>query len=462
MVKIPVPSGRQYFPFQVEGIRFALGHPSTLLADEMGIGKTIQAIGLINAEPTLRKIIIICPASMRLVWRRELEKWLVRSFLVGVIGVDSFEPSYLFEQSDILIINYDRLHRFTKLLQSNCYDLAILDECHFVKNPAAKRTKAATNIKAHHKLALSGTPILNRPAELLPVLSWLDPERWPLSSWHDYGVRYCGAFWNGFAWDLSGASNLEELARALRSTLMIRRTKAEVLPELPAKMRTVIELSPTTEMRGLVERELEAFKAVIGHHSAECFKESAAKLNVDWDTIDWDNLSKVRHETALAKVGLVAEFVSECLEGGSTKIVIFAYHRDVVSNLRAALSKYSPVILFGGMSSQQRQAAIDTFQGDEDCRVFIGNIQAAGVGITLSPASSHVVFAELSWVPAEITQAEDRLHRIGQHDSVLVQHLVLEGSLDAMMAKVIVKKQRILDRVLEATQSTAPVCDPLR
>jgi SWI/SNF-related matrix-associated actin-dependent regulator 1 of chromatin subfamily A len=169
---------------------------------------------------------------------------------------------------------------------------------------------------------------------------------------------------------------------------------------------------------------------------------------VHYESINWDNLSIARHQTALATVPLVVEYVTQVLEGSPQKIVIFAHHRDVISNLEAALYKYHPTILVGGMSPHDRQASIDVFQFDPSCQVFIGNIQAAGVGITLAPASAHCVFAELSWVPAEMSQCEDRLYRIGTLDSVLVQHVVLEGSLDAMMAKVLIKKQVTLDAVL--------------
>ena len=129
--------------------------------------------------------------------------------------------------------------------------------------------------------------------------------------------------------------------------------------------------------------------------------------------------------------------------------MIFGHHRDVIARLAEGLSRFNPVILVGGMAPQARQNSIDAFQDDPSVRVFIGNIVAAGTGITLAPASSVCLFAELSWVPAEMSQCEDRLHRIGTIDSVTVQHLVLEGSLDAMMVKVLIRKQRVLDAVLE-------------
>jgi SWI/SNF-related matrix-associated actin-dependent regulator 1 of chromatin subfamily A len=423
------------YPFQEEGISFALAREGALIADEMGLGKTIQAIGLINQDATLHKIIIVCPASMRIPWRRELEGWLNRPLSIAVVGVDVGFAQTLFNK-DVVIINYDRLSRFTAELSTRTYDLCVLDECHYVKSLEAKRTGAALGIKARRRLALSGTPILNRPIEIYPVLSWLLPQDWPSVGYFDFAQRYCGAYHNGFGWDFSGASNLTELSQRLRSTVMIRRTKAQVLPQLPEKIRTVVELYPASaEIKRTIKQELDAYEARF--------------LKVDHGSINWDDLARVRHQTAFAKVPLIVQYVTEVLEGGVQKIVVFAHHRDVIAQLVGGLSEYRPVMLIGGMGPQERQDSIDAFQSDPCVRVFIGNIQAAGNGITLAPASSRCIFAELSWTPAEMTQCEDRLHRIGTKDSVPVQHLVLEGSLDAMMVKVLIKKQRILDAVLE-------------
>jgi SWI/SNF-related matrix-associated actin-dependent regulator 1 of chromatin subfamily A len=151
----------------------------------------------------------------------------------------------------------------------------------------------------------------------------------------------------------------------------------------------------------------------------------------------------------LAKLALVKEFVKELFRNGSGKIVIFAHNRDVIDRLKEALRDFVPVILRGDMSPIARMEAVNRFRSDPTVRIFIGNIQAAGTGITLAPASSHCVFTEMSWVPAEMTQAEDRLHRIGTRDNVLVQHLVLEGSLDAIMIRWLIAKQEILANVLD-------------
>jgi SWI/SNF-related matrix-associated actin-dependent regulator of chromatin subfamily A-like protein 1 len=423
------------YPFQEEGIRFALEREGALIADEMGLGKTVQAIGLINQDPTLRRILIVCPASMRIPWCRELERWLNRSLSIAVVGVDVGFVQTLFRK-DILIINYDRLSKVTAEFSTRRYDLCVLDECHYVKSFEAKRTGIALGIKARRRLALSGTPILNRPIEIYPVLSWLRPQDWPAEGYFDFAQRYCGAYHNGFGWDFSGASNLPELSKRLHSSVMIRRTKAQVLPQLPEKIHTVVELYPTGNlMKRIIKQELDAYEVRF--------------LKVNHDSINWDDLARVRHQTALVKVPLIVQYVTKVLEGGVQKVVVFAHHRDVIAQLVEGLSSYHPVMLVGGMGPQERQDSIDAFQNDSAVRVFIGNIQAAGNGITLAPASSRCIFAELSWVPAEMTQCEDRLHRIGTKDSVHVQHLVLEGSLDAMMVKVLIKKQKVLDAVLD-------------
>jgi len=451
MITIPAPDGLAYFPYQLEGIYFALEHEGTLLADEMGVGKTIQAIGVINADPTIQSVLIVCPAVMRLVWKRELGHWLSRPCTIGVVGIDQNVAD-----KKIIICNYDRLS--TRWLQArlagHLWDLAILDESHFCKSPAARRTRLATSIQAKRRMALSGTPLLNHPTELLPILTWLDPLTWPKSKWFEFGQRHGGAIFNGFAWQYTGATNLDELSGKLRSTVMIRRTKAEVLPDLPAKFRAIVELEQEDDIAQLVNAELRAFerfeaaieRAEPGDPGDNDYTRAVKELKPVWSK-ERDNLAIARRETAIAKVPYVLTFVSEALAAASNKIVLWCHHRAVAFELAKGLAAFNPVLMLGGMPPLDRQKAIDKFQADPRVRVFVGGITAAGIGISLT-AASHCVFAELSWVPAEISQAEDRLHRIGAKDNVLVQHLVMSGSLDAIMARRLLKKQAITDAVL--------------
>jgi SWI/SNF-related matrix-associated actin-dependent regulator 1 of chromatin subfamily A len=443
------PSGLSYLPYQRIGIEFILRHKGALLADDMGLGKTCQAIGVINSDPTVHSVLIICPASVKAVWKAELSRWLnpARQLSISIIDSTQWKPA------DIVIINYDRLHQHETELCTRAWDLIVPDECHYLKSAHTRRTGIATRLRAERRLALSGTPLLNRPRELLPVLTWLDPVIWPKVKWHEFGLRYCGACWNGFGWEYNGATHLEELSRVLRSTVMLRRTKAEVLQELPPKFRSVVEISPGTDLEGLIREELAAFeKQLKQERTSESYRDAVRntrRFSPDGENGREDNLARIRHKVALAKVPLVVRFVEELFASGSGKLVLFAHHRDVIEQLQMQLVQYGPVTLYGGTSTKGRFEAVERFQTDPNIKVFIGNIQAAGVGITLAPASSHCIFAELSWVPAEMTQAEDRLHRIGARDNVLVQHLVLEGSLDALMIRRLIKKQEILFRVLE-------------
>jgi SWI/SNF-related matrix-associated actin-dependent regulator 1 of chromatin subfamily A len=274
----------------------------------------------------------------------------------------------------------------------------------------------------------------------------LDPENWPKKTWFHFGQRYGAAIFNGFGWKYTGSAHLDELSCQLRATVMLRRTKAEVLPELPPKFRTVIEIDPVVsddQIREAVAAELDAF---------ERFEIAVKKLKYPGKD-EIDNLAEARHKTAIAKVGYIDSFVSETLNAGCQKLVLWIHHRDVAQALHKRLEKFNPVILLGGMTPKQRTAAMESFQTDPSVRVFIGSISACGVGITLT-AASHCVFAELSWTPSDLTQCEDRCHRIGQRDNVLVQHIVLRGSLDSIMAKVLLKKQRIMDAVLDSPKAS--------
>jgi SWI/SNF-related matrix-associated actin-dependent regulator 1 of chromatin subfamily A len=352
----------------------------------------------------------------------------------------------------------------------------IADECHYLKNDKAQRTqetlgkydkdasKAVVPITSKRKLFLTGTPILNRPIELWPLLKSLGV----FTNWMRYVERYCAGHQTQWGWDVSGSSHLDELQDTLRSTIMVRRLKKDVLTELPPKRRMVVEV-PANGAGQAVEAEAAAYarheqeldelrvrvEIAKASEGEDEYKSAVDRLR-EAAQVAFTEMSVLRHQTALAKVPAVIEHAVEALEGGTQKLVIFAHHHDVIAAIMAGISAYNPVRLTGEMGADNRQASVDKFQADESCRVFIGSIQAAGLGLTLT-ASAHVLFAELDWVPGNITQAEDRCHRIGQTDSVLVQHLVLEDSLDARMAKTLVAKQQVIDAALDKIEAQTPL-----
>lgn len=459
-IDVPAPAGRVYMPYQLAGIKYAINHGNTLIADEMGLGKTIQAIGLINATPDIKTVLIVVPASLKINWKRELTRWLVRPMTIGIAGVkgDSLD-------ANIIIINYDVLKKWRAHIDSRSWDLLICDECHYLKNRTAQRTKlvlgywdarkggAVPGIQAARRLFLTGTPLVNRPIEVWPIANALAPETF--KSFRYFAARYCDAHHDGWGMNYSGATNLPELQEKLRLSCMIRRLKAQVLAELPAKVRQIIELPENgaaaavkADRAALARMESQIADATAARDaatSADEYRDAVAQLR-QVTRLAFEEVAAVRHQTALAKVPAVIEHIKEVLDG-TDKLVVFAHHRDVVAGIAEAFPGQC-VTLTGESSMNARQAAVDAFQNDFNVKVFVGNIRAAGVGITLT-AASHVVFAELDWTPAGMTQAEDRLHRIGQTNSVLVQHLVLDGTIDARMAQILVDKQTVLDAALD-------------
>jgi SWI/SNF-related matrix-associated actin-dependent regulator 1 of chromatin subfamily A len=445
--------------YQDEGVKFILSHRGTLLADDMGLGKTAQTI-LAFSRSDSSQLTVICPAYLKTNWQREFKDWL---------------PGY--DPKRLKLSSYEGAHA---LSQDSAHEFLTLDEGHYLKTPTSQRyaTIAPMAKRARKLVILTGTPIPNRVRELWPLLAMLDANRWdpPYRSpfaglpsnvlmlpaadkkekgytpaFFTFAKRFCGAKliettqkhyidrdWRfKKAYDFDGSSNLEELRRILRQTVMLRRTKAEVLKDLPPKRRQLI-VFPI--QKGVLNQEID---------SIEVNEESYDRVvkSLESDKVKFAKWSETRHKQARDKIPLVLDHLSDCLESGSQKIIVFAHHQDVIEELYARLMFDGAVMAHGGHNQTWRDDAIDTFQQDPNCKFFIGSLGACGTGINLT-AASHVVFAEFDPRPYAITQAEDRAHRLGQRNMVLVQHLLWDGTLDAKMAQIVVKKQRVIHAVL--------------
>jgi hypothetical protein len=377
---------------------------------------------------------------------------------------------------NVLIINYDIAHAWRPLIDQIEWDVLIADEAHALKNPKAARTQAVLGggdhepIKATQRVLLTGTPIVNRPIELWPLVQALDPQGLG-ANFFGFAKRYCAGHRNRFGWDFSGASHLDELQDRLRGSIMVRRLKSDVLKELPAKRRQLVPIEATGALAKVAGRmdaaweraELEAERLRAMAEMAKAEGEKSYKRAVEnlssHQRAAFAELSKVRHELALAKVPAVIEHAKDLLETAD-KLVIMVHHQDVAQQVHDDLhaAGYGPVMVHGAVSLDQRQRAVDAFQTLPAARVFVGTIRAAGVGLTLT-ASSTVLFGELDWVPGNVSQAEDRCHRIGQTNSVLVQHLVVDGSLDARLAQVLVDKQAVIDAAMDDKTSPREMAD---
>lgn len=425
----------QLYNYQKEGVAFLKRNDKALLAHDMGLGKTAQAI-IAAKELGLKKILVITPASVKYNWAREIAKWHDVTPPIRIIdGQKDYQPLSV----GFTIVNYDRLAKKELLLTliSEKYDLLICDEAHYLKNFGAKRTKCVYYPKgiascAERVWLLTGTPVLNRPVELFSHLKALVPEKLGIyKSFLKYAHRYCDAYDGPWGLDTTGASNTEELSTLL-SSFMLRREKKEVLKDLPEKIYQNVYLPAAPALHELAKKERREYE-----------KEKEGILG---------ELASLRRKSGIAKVPAVLEHVKDVLEE-KKRIVLFAYHRDVIAKLEEGLRSYGVVVVDGSTPSKDRQKAVEKFRTDNNCRVFLGQIEAAGTGIDgLQDVCDTVIFAEITWVPGQIDQAADRCHRIGQKNAVLAQFLIIENSVDEDVLDSITRKRAIIAQVVKTTQ----------
>ena len=400
-------------------------------------------------------MLVICPAFLKPNWRKELKRWDVKGLSVGIVEGLKGE----FPQTDVVLINYDILKAYRAQLRVAEWDLMIVDEIHKLKSKRADRTREVfggikrdsnkkiidrtTAIPARRKVYMTGTPSLNgKPKELWPLLQSIDPNDLG-RDWFAFAKRYCQLTeitrWDfqtmkqvhqGWLWD--GRDNLEELQYRMRQNFMIRRLKADVLKDLPAKRRVIIPIQPGKREAKALLKELEEFKSYAKGREGALLEMPA-----------FGDFSKRMLETGLRMVEPCIELVESELEENN-KIVIMCYHKEVGHKIAAA---FPGCISLVDTLPEARVALTERFQNEPDVRVLVGTIGAAGTGLTMT-AAALMVFPERSWVPGDVTQAEDRIHRIGQSRNVLYKHLVLEGSLSEYQVHTMVDKQDAADRMV--------------
>jgi len=408
------------------------------LADEMGVGKTPTALGIINSNRRYRKVLVFCPASLKLNWLKEAYRWLVRDFIYHICGGEP--PS----GATFVICNYARAHSIFTWAMQKRFDLIICDEAHKLKNPRARRTKMVLNTRNQYGpregicsrskkvLLLTGTPIVNRPAELFPLIHTLNPGLFPSRT--EFVKRYCPG-----KYMLGDVENLQLLLRSV----MVRRLKKDVLKDLPDKTRRLVVVQPSSAVRSAMAEEHEAFEKVFG--DPDDYEVMVQALNSPPCIGGLAGLSKARVLLAEAKIPDAIEYINMVLEE-TDKLIVFGHHKVLLGALIAHYGEEA-VHITGSTSQKRRQQAVESFMEDENIKIFLGNIQAAGVGLTLT-AASRVIMLELPWDPASVTQAEDRAHRHGQKDNVLVDHFLYDGSIDGRMAELIMKKQALIEATL--------------
>ena len=423
--------GGELAPFQWAAVRYALDARRCFLADEQGLGKTVEALATLEADGAFPAI-VVCPASLKLNWQRETERWLPHRSVALVEGRVAVAPT-----ADVTILNYEIVAAHREALGRRKPRALVIDESHYCKNPQAKRTQAVRRLAASVtdgglRLALSGTPVLNHAEELVSQLR-------VIGRLADFGS---GA---QFARRFRGELSEERLHWHLRRRCFVRRLKREVLPQLPAKRQVVVPvaLSNASEYR-LAERDVIAWL----RSQPLDLRELQAKIAATLRAQRLAQLGTLQRLAARGKLGASLTWIADFLASGEP-LVVFARHLEV----QAALIERFPdaAHLLGRDSATARAAAVDAFQSPDGPQLLIGATRVAGQGITLTRAS-NVAFLELEWTPAMHDQAEDRCHRIGQHDAVTAWYLLAADTIDETMAELIQRKRGVIAAVTDGRQ----------
>eukprot|EP00752_Nemacystus_decipiens_P010813 g9618.t2 len=576
---VPESIRKHLAPFQKQGVEFVLKKEGrAMIADEMGLGKTIQAISCAAAYESEWPLLIICPSSARYHWEHELLKWLDEDSITKkqITVVCKGKQDLSRGVTKVVIMSYELVNRMREELDLFNFGVVVCDECHYLKNQRAARTKAIVPLatKARRAILLSGTPALSRPSELFTQLNLLSASTW--ASFRDFGKRYCsgkkGRGTKGkFGADFSGASHIAELHALLRATVMVRRLKKNILKHLPPKQRSLVEVyvedeaarrelqedltllatrhharlgrlarehadkptetdkrgaspsqateptpssdAPTPTVRprtpkasatptdapkgkghgrqpkiapgaGRVTRLSSLPPVSVVTDASPATTEANRSIDANGGPVEKTNTSgpgrdgrdvadmtktelaqerrsllmKLFADTGTAKIPAVIRHVSDILADEMTggKVLVFAHHRNVLDALEQSVvrtGRVEYIRIDGRTKPKDRQDLVDTFQSNPSVRIALLGLTAAGIGITLT-AASRVVFAELYWTPAQLLQAEDRCHRIGQATAVKVQYLVAKGSLDDALWPLIQEKIKLLGEMVEGEGET--------
>jgi SWI/SNF-related matrix-associated actin-dependent regulator 1 of chromatin subfamily A len=418
---------------QKEAIQKLVENKKYVLADDMGLGKTTSTI-ISALEAKSKKTLIICPASLKINWQREIENYSNKSVFIA-------EGKNFSTDHDFVIINYDIIKNFhdpkkkddSQILRAN-FDLVVIDEAHYIKNSQAQRTKLINDIvkNVDRLWLLTGTPMTSRPIDYYNLLNLVDS---PVAkNWMAYVIRYCEGYQFKVGarkvWNVMGASNLEEL-RDRTSNLVLRRLKEDVL-DLPDKIITPVYLRLKSKK----------YEEVMGDYYNWYEKNPDESKSL---TVQFTKLTQVRQVIADEKISQTIELAENIIEQDK-KVIIFCNFTNSLEKIVEHFGK-AAVRLDGSMSKPDRQNSVDRFQTDPKVKVFVGNIKAAGVGITLTAAEA-VIMNDLSFLPSDHSQAEDRAYRYGQKNNVLVYYPIFENTIEGIIYDILNKKKQVIATVM--------------
>lgn len=435
------------FPYQTEGVQFLRSRKRAYLADDMGLGKTVQAIKACDTIMA-QTVLVVCPATLKQNWALEFEKWGIWPRRIVVVDV----KQHIIPMADVVVINYEMMlndAKFNQLMMRK-YDVIIFDEAHRLKNHKADRTRRALGPKfdgvsglggqGEHVMFLSGTPCPNNASELFTVLRFMAGIP---NFYYNFLHQYCVVRQTSFGMKIVGQRNVDRLKELIKPH-MLRRKAEDVLKDLPPISYHNLALQPV-DVAKMAEDKIAWQKL------SDRFGEGLSTMSDD-DLLKElqkpGDISILRQLIGVAKAGAVAKLVSQEFEDGLEKILIFAWHTSVIDTLREALDKYGVLTIDGRTPISERQEIVRQFQTNPNKRVFIGNITAAGEGLTLT-AANQVLFAEYSWVPKDNAQAAKRAHRIGQTKPVFARFCSFPGTIDDVITKAVARKTAMINQLFE-------------
>lgn len=444
-LKIPPHLDKILYPFQKEGVNFLHSlNGNAILGDEMGVGKSIQTITYIEANPNIKTAVIICPASLKLNWAKECGLWMsaYNLYILQSNNTKNIEKMQVVSNTKaiktIYIINYDIVKAWVPVLQNKNIDIIAADEVHFIKSEKSQRTKAVKLLAKSSKrfIGLSGTPIVNRPIEFYNALSLVQPGLF--TSYWSYAHRYCGPKNNGFGVTFTGATKTEELHEIVKS-VMIRRKKEDVLTELPSKIRSCIPIEINNKKEYNKARK-DIIKWILENEGkAKSEKAKSAETLV--------KIAKLKRLTVEGKMKGCIAWIKDYLETNN-KLIIFGVHKKTLLDIEQAFPGIC-VKIDGSVHMKKRNDAVEAFQNDPKIKLFLGNVKAAGAGLNLTAANS-TCFLELPNTPGDCLQAEDRVYRIGQlADSVNAYYLIAQNTIEDDIIKMLIKKMSVLNAVVD-------------
>jgi len=448
--EIKSSDGKGLKPYQIEGVKFLEeANGKAILADEQGLGKTIQALTLLRLHPELLPCVLVVPTTVKLQWMREISRWCCpndtieekRQFLTQVIqsGKEKAMPGF-----QIYIVTYDILKKddLFDLIDNNIKTI-IIDECQRIKNHLSDRAKAVQKVarKAQHVIPMSGTPIKNHAGEYFTVLNLVKSTLF--SNYTRFIEQYCDAYNNGWGYKVGGLKNPARFHEDTKD-IILRRTKDMVLKDLPPIDRKFYHVELDPKLNKAYATALKELDDLFYSEDSE-FSRGAATIAI---------MGRLRHITGISKVAECIDFVTEFLLSCERKITIFTHHQDVMDMLNIQLAKWceeggfdKPLILHSGLDGNGRAALVERFK-DGNSRVMIASTLASGEGLNLQFCADAIIL-ERQWNPANEEQSEARFHRFGQENNVSITYMIASGTIDEYFTELVETKRSIVASTMD-------------